>query len=152
MNHWPMLILSTLLSVTHVALAQQANVARGAYPYTGAYLSTGNELADTQKLVVFPAEGEAFTIPLPLAVSSFAFSLDGKTLYGAVSDVKIPRGPHRNLPAQRLCKIEFNPARASLVPGSEQLTVVYSGRFARSGQDFRCGWFGGKVGLWDHLA
>lgn len=91
------------------------------YRYSAAYLSTRNEFADVERLVVFPAEGEAFSVPLPLVVSYFAFTWDGKTLYGGVFNRRSsdPR-------TEPLCKIQFNPTRVTPVPGSARLTQIYS--------------------------
>jgi hypothetical protein len=117
MKNWRFLILGAAIGAAHVARAQPPS-----YGYSAAYLSTRNEFADVQRLVVFPAEGEAFAVPLPLVVGYFAFTLDGKTMYGAVFNPRTPSDPG----TERLCKIQFNPTRVTPVPGSAPLTQIYS--------------------------
>jgi len=113
-------------AVILVALIAGANWVRAlqppSYQYSAAFLSTNHASGDAQKLVVFPFEGEAFSVPLPLAVDAFAFTEDGKTLYGAVWYRKTPADPA----TPGLCKIQFNPTRASFVAGSAGLTQIYS--------------------------
>jgi hypothetical protein len=67
-----------------------------------------------QKLVVFPIGAQAFNIPFPFGLGYIAYSPDGIIL----SKVR------RDGPNTGLYKIEFEPTRASLVPGSAGLTSV----------------------------
>jgi hypothetical protein len=114
-------IVSAAIGGAYLVRAEQNGEPAPLYGYSAAYLSTGNAFANDQKLVVFPSEGEAFAIPLPMEVGYFAFTLDGSTLYGSLHNRRAPTDPG----APSLCKIQFNPTRASLVPGSARLTAIH---------------------------
>jgi WD40 repeat protein len=78
------------------------------YPYYPAFCST-NRIMGQAGLVVFPFDKPSVTIPLPCDLHGHAYSPDGRALYtGGEGGV---------------CKIEFNPTRVSLLPGSEGLGV-----------------------------
>jgi WD40 repeat protein len=119
MTTWRALLLVVVIGSRYVAHAQSV-VLSSWHQYNAAFLSTGNAFADVQKLIVFPIEGEAFSVSLPLVVAPFAFTGDGKTLYGAVNSLKTLAG------TERLSRIQFNPTRTSPVAGSSRLTQVYS--------------------------
>jgi len=92
-------------------------------PFTPAlYTSEGSR----HELKVFPLAGDAFSIPLPLALGSLSFSPDGKALYGDRlfnATMLLQQDPSKN---GGVFKVEFDPVRASLLPGSERLFPVYS--------------------------
>ncbi len=78
------------------------------------------------ELKVFPRAGEAFSIPLPIALSSLSFSPDGKALYGSRlfdATMLLQQDPSKN---GGVFKVQFDPVRVSLLPGSERLFPVYS--------------------------
>ena len=78
------------------------------------------------ELKVFPRVGEAFSIPLPIALSSLSFSPDGKALYGSRlfdATMLLQQDPSKN---GGVFKVQFDPVRVSLLPGSERLFPVYS--------------------------
>lgn len=96
----------------------------------------------SQELKIFPTSGEPINIPLPFALGGLAYSPSGKTLFA--TDGRRPA-----LVKRGLFRIEFNPVRVSLVPGSLDLnfdsfsvsanedTIVFAG--ARPGEP--CGIF-----------
>ncbi len=70
-------------------------------------------------LTIFPMSGSAIRFSLPFAPAYVAFSADGKSLYATAG---FDRG---NLDAGRgLLKIEFNPTRATNVPGSVEFGIL----------------------------
>jgi WD40 repeat protein len=90
------------------------------YPYRPAFISTISARPGHTELVVFPLDGKAFKIPIHDAAGPFAYSSDGKALYGKCTpDLGTPDEPIK----VALCKIEFNPTRQSTVPGSTGLGV-----------------------------
>jgi hypothetical protein len=122
MKSWRVLILVCAIGDANPAHAQQGGEPAPSHRYSAAYLLARNIFADIQKLVVFPVKGDSFEVPLPLVVSPFAFTWDGKTLYGAVVNGKTAGDPG----TERLCKIQFNPTRVTPVRGSARLTQIYS--------------------------
>ncbi len=86
------------------------------------YTSEGSR----HELKVFPLAGDAFIIPLPLALGSLSFSPDGKALYADRlfnATMLLQQDQSKN---GGVFKIEFDPVRVSLLPGSERLFPVYS--------------------------
>jgi WD40 repeat protein len=82
--------------------------------------------AARHELKVFPLVGEAHSIPLPLALGSLSFSPDGKALYGDRlfdATMLLQQDPSKN---GGLFKVEFDPIRVSLLPGSDRVFPVYS--------------------------
>jgi hypothetical protein len=68
----------------------------------------------SQELEIFPIAGDPINVPLPFTLGGFACSPNGKALFAADG-----RGP--GLAKRGLFKIEFNPTRASLIPGTLDL-------------------------------
>ena len=83
-----------------------------------AFYDPGPVRGDAPKLYVFPLKGESFSVPLPFQLGAFAASPDGTVLYGA--RFFDPSGRNTGL-----YKIEFGPARATKIAGSEGLASVY---------------------------
>jgi WD40 repeat protein len=103
-----------VIAVVEFAASCQAPGQPVSYPYRAAiYMSVAGV---SQDLEVFPFDREAFRIPMPFPLDAFAYSPDGKALYAAVMSL----GPGRPR-TPGLFKIEFNPTRVSLVPGSAVL-------------------------------
>jgi WD40 repeat protein len=118
------IVLVLAVSSGYLAHAQQPSGGPGGrLQYSAAFLST-NLAAPDPKLTVFPFEGQAFSILLPIAVSHFAFTSDGKTMYGSRSrNLRSTTPPDPD--AETLYKIEFNPIRASPVRGSAGMRPIY---------------------------
>lgn len=97
----------------------------------------------SQELEVFPLDAESFSIPMPFPFDVLAYSPDGKSLYAPElfqGDVLIdPNRPKR----RGLFKIEFNPVRATAVPGSAALGFH---SFAVSADQHKIIIAGGKLG------
>jgi hypothetical protein len=70
-------------------------------------------------LRIFPSKGNAITIPLPFRVRKATFGPDGKSMYGMIAD------------QPGLSKVEFNPTRASPVPGTNGFIVKSLGFSSR---------------------
>jgi|SRR5579871_3825166 len=73
------------------------------------------------ELEVYPLDAKAFRLPLPFPVDhleGIVYSPDGRVLYS--EDRESPLRP------LKLFKVEFNPTRASLIPGSERLLAIYT--------------------------
>ena len=87
------------------------------YPYKAAiYL----ENSDSEAVKVFPFDGQALTIPLPLCLGRAKFGPDGKSLYGT----NLTRlQPYITRPSRGLSRIEFNPTRANMVPGTSTFDI-----------------------------
>jgi hypothetical protein len=125
MNSWSALSLAAAIGGACLARAQQQNNApTGPLRYSAAVLST-NLAVNDPRLTVFPFDGDAFSIALPIAVDYLAFTLDGKTMYGSAR-----RNLHLRMPpdpdSPTLYKIEFGPTRASPIQGSAVLRPIYS--------------------------
>jgi hypothetical protein len=67
------------------------------------------------KLTVFPPAHNPITIPLPSGLGCTGFSPDGKSLYAREA---VNAGAMRELLAASVVRIQFNPTRASPIPGS----------------------------------
>jgi hypothetical protein len=72
----------------------------------------------SQGLEIFPFAAKAFTIALPFPLGPFAFSPNGKALYGA----RLFDNPARP-PIPGLFKVDLDPIRATAVRGSEAVGV-----------------------------
>ncbi len=97
-----LVIVLTIRTVT--AIAQVAD-----YPYRPAMYSAVAGVS--QELKVFPLVGNAISVPVSFALGTFAYSPDGKALFGV--DGRRPKLRHPGL-----FKIELNRNRVSQVPGS----------------------------------
>ena len=75
---------------------------------------------------VFPLEGKVLIIPLPLRLGRAILATDGKSVYGTNATGTQPYIT-KELPG--LARVEFNPTRASAVPGTSTFTIE---RFALS--------------------
>ena len=96
-----------------VSSTAQVKVSR--YPYEVANYFSGPH-ADT--LRIFPSKGNAITIALPFRITEATFGSDGKSIYGMIDS-------HKNvgLDQPSLSKVEFNPIRASPIPGTNGFIV-----------------------------
>jgi WD40 repeat protein len=106
-----------------VASAQQRHdILRLDYPYVPAFISTTASFGHTQ-LFVFPLHRQLSKIPVRTASGPFAYSPDGKALYGQCS-------PDSNDYTRiALCRIDLKTGIATPLPGS---IGVYAGHFAVS--------------------
>ena len=79
-------------------------------PFSPAYFEPGSP----PRLTIFPADGPATSVALPAGLPAnfraIAFSPDGRAIYGQTTE---PLNPSAGI-----LKIEFQPARQSLIPGS----------------------------------
>lgn len=104
-------------------------------------------MMSSPQLAVFPLEGKAFAIPLPFPLGAFTYSPDGKALYASAGwDPGETGGP------AGLLRIDFNPIRTRVIPGSlalgvgrlaisaHQDKIIVSGAY-RPGEDVACGVF-----------
>lgn len=82
------------------------------------------------RLEVFTIGGAAFAIPLPIALGTFEFSPDGKALYATASFN--PLDPRAG--GLGLLKIEFNPVRATPIPGSDVFGIMSFAVSAQQGK------------------
>ena len=122
------LILVAVIGVPLPVCAQQNG---GGQPtsqgYNAAFYSSGAAFRNEQRITVFPLDEETFSIRLPFALGPFAFSADGKVLYGeAMGEPQQRRSAPSPAPSPRLYKIVFNPTLVSPVEGSEGLRPIYS--------------------------
>jgi hypothetical protein len=99
-----------------VSCAGQIQVA---YPYRIANYLPADD-SDSDALRVFPSEGQPLTIPLPVCLGRTAFGPDGRSVYGA--NATRPQ-PHVTRTTTGLSKVEFNPTRASIVPGTSTFVI-----------------------------
>jgi len=90
--------------------------------YNAAYLFAAGPLNSVSELVVFPVDRAAFSIALPLPTTFLDFASAGRVLYAVVKDTG--RDPGHLAP--QLCRIEFNPARATLLQASAGLSHIMS--------------------------
>jgi len=98
--------------LTDVASGQQRQViVRPDYPYVPAFISTTNSPGHT-RLFVFPLRGESSIIPVRTASAPFAYSPDGKALYGECTP-----DPDDNTKVA-LCRIELKTGIATPLPDS----------------------------------
>ncbi len=114
--------------------------------YSVAVYSPGPAFLDLQRLMVYPFRGKPIAIPLPFALSRLTFGPSGEAIYAGA--MIAPRRP----PKPGIFKVEFNPVRATSVPGSLELgaasmvvskrqdKIVISGGHGR-GSDAVCGIF-----------
>ena len=85
------------------------------YPFSAAYFD--GPAGSTKRLFLFPLEGKALSVPLPplpLDFGLLAYSPDGKALYGKTIFPDSAKG---------LIKVEFDPIRTSIVPGSADFGI-----------------------------
>ncbi|HXM44781.1 MAG TPA: hypothetical protein VN924_26325 [Bryobacteraceae bacterium] len=87
------------------------------YPYEVANRLPSDE---SDSLKVFLSGGKVLTIPLPLRLGRSIFAPDGKSVYGAHAT---RTEPHSLRAEPGLAKIEFNPTRASTVPGTPTFAI-----------------------------
>jgi hypothetical protein len=100
-------------------------------------------------LKIFPPKGPLVTVSLPFfLVGPARFGSDGRSMYGIVADRKSTVRPNH----AGISKIEFDPIRATLMPGTSEFAIksfaissrqdklVISGRVQSSGAR-RCGVF-----------
>jgi hypothetical protein len=125
------LILAAAFGVSHLVSAQHPNGGHDASGgYRAAFYSSGAAFTDEQSLVVFPFDGEAFSIHLPTALGRFAFTKDGKILYAEARAWRPNRRNSSSYPdvasSPSLYKVEFNPTRTSPVPASAGLGPLFS--------------------------
>ena len=106
------------LSLFAIAQSRDSELASGS-SYALALYDPGEAFGVMQELVVLPTGMEALTIPLPFGLGYMAPSPDGKALYAAKFH------DSTGSPNTGLYKIEFGPARASRVLGSEGLVSIY---------------------------
>jgi hypothetical protein len=86
------------------------------YEYEGAdYLSGPHSDA----LRVFPSKGDPITIALPFYIREATFGPDGKSIYGIIADRKSTVVPDR----LGISKVDFNPIRANLIPGTRGFVI-----------------------------
>ncbi len=105
MNKRRLSTILVLLGLADTASGQEKSVP---YPYLPAKCSS-----DT--LTVFPQAGNPITIPLPSRLACTGFSPDGKSLYAR--EALNMSAPNELLTAS-VVRIQFNPIRASPLPGS----------------------------------
>jgi WD40-like Beta Propeller Repeat len=86
------------------------------YPYEVAEYVAGSH---SHELRIFPSKGQAVTIALPFRVERATFGPDGKSVYGIIVDSQKDVG--RDRPG--LSRIEFNPTRATPVPGTSGFII-----------------------------
>jgi WD40 repeat protein len=137
------LILAAMVGLSLIGIAQpQEGETSLISSYAPAVYDPGPGLRGMERLVVFPAGGEALDIPLPFGLSSIAYSPDGKALYA-------PRSFDPGGENTGLYRIEFDPVRASLIASSAGLynidgiaasrtAVVFSGGYRRPAE---CGMY-----------
>jgi hypothetical protein len=107
-------------------LVEASADAAAPYPFSAAYFvsATGG---DPHQLYLFPLTGKARRAalpPLPFNFALLAYSPDGRSLYGR----NLTLGSSTSLLgliSKGLIKIEFNPPRMSVVPGSTDLGVQW---------------------------
>lgn len=114
--------------------------------YSAAVYLSGN-FRGVQRLLVFPLRGARFEIPLPFDLWCLSYGPDGKVLYGASAMIRPP-----NAERPGFFKVEFNPTRVTLLPGSLELSaksiavsriqdkIIFSGK-GGSGTKAPCGVF-----------
>ncbi len=115
---------STIVATLVVCIWTQPNVAADSPSLCAAYIRPGN---NGPLLTLFPADGPQVMIPLPGGLPGSltlnAFGPDGKTVYVQKADLSF----------EGITKIEFKPARQSLVPGSAGLGTIWHLTVSRSG-------------------
>lgn len=117
--------MKTLLSVVSATLIGLAVVPSnsgnpkptGGSSYVAGVYSAGPAGLGQQRLRLFPPGSGERDIPLPFRLAAFAVSPDGKSLYARVG-LETPQSK----PKPGMFKIEFNPTRATLVPGTTSFT------------------------------
>jgi len=131
-----------LFGVTISLIGQNQHVP---YSYKAAEYVSGTH---SHELRIFPSKGQPVTIALPFRLGMTTFGPDGKSVYGIIADSQNGVGRDQT----GLSRIEFNPARASAIPGtsgfvvksfavsSRQDKVVISGNHQNAGGR-RCGVF-----------
>ena len=121
------LILVAVIGVPLLVCAQQNGELSTSQGYNAGFYSSGAAFRNEQRITVFPLDKETFSIRLPFALGPFAFSADGKVLYGeAMGEPQQRRSAPSPAPPPRLYKIVFNPTLVSPVEGSEGLRPIYS--------------------------
>jgi hypothetical protein len=145
-----LIFFATLALSVHLDAQQTQGEPGASDSYYPAFYSAGAAFTGTPALNVFPPDGKPASIPLPFVLGRFAYALNGKALYAQ----SYARGVY---------KIEFNPIRATLIPGTQDIKEVHSiavsaqedrlvvsGRYRRNQ---RCGVFGVQLpgGLVDNI-
>jgi WD40 repeat protein len=100
-----------------VVYGQQSHVIiRADFPYAPAFVSTTTAAVGHTELVIFPLIGGPSKIPIRTASGPFAYSPDGKALYGQCSTTD-SGAPNDNVRIV-LCRIELKTGVATPLPGS----------------------------------
>jgi WD40 repeat protein len=121
MSIWRGLIFAVAIEIPHLICAQQTNDGEAlSRKYSAAFYTPGGAGLNQQRLVVFPVDGQAFSLPLPFPLWAYAVSADGEVLWAA----GWPDGV--DLGSPRLYRIEFNPTRISPVLGSSGPNPIFS--------------------------
>jgi len=111
MNRRQLLNLSVPIgSAIGFCLSEVKTAVADPYQFSAAYFEGPPGI--TKRLFLFPLRGRVLSVPLPVLPSDFvllAYSPDGKALYGSTILPGTAKGP---------IKVEFNPPRKSVVPGS----------------------------------
>lgn len=97
-------------------VSSTAQVTVSPYPYEVANYFPGPH-GDT--LRIFPSKGNAITIALPFRIKQATFGPDGKSIYGIIVD----RHKNVGLDQPSLSKVEFNPIRATAIPGTSGFLI-----------------------------
>ena len=117
------LLLTTVATVA-IGNWKQLKVAADSPRWCAAYIHPGTNGA---LLTLFPADGPQVTLPLPSGLPAGlalnAFGPDGKAVYVQKADLSF----------QGIIKIEFKPARQSVVPGSPGLGTIWHLTIAQPG-------------------
>ena len=111
---------AAFVAVTFVMAVQCVAPLFGGEPgvFAPAFYDPGPGRGDVPELHVFPLDGQEFTVRLPFQVGTFAVNQDGSALYA-------PRFFDPSGRNTGLYRIEFGPARATRLPGSEGLASIY---------------------------
>jgi len=108
-----------ILALSNRAIGADVDSSYSAEVYRSEGFLTGR-----QRLLVFPLGGDAVTIPLPIPLGWVEYNASGTALYVKTIQQSLPGsravspGAQSGTVAPGLFKIEFNPIRVSLVPGS----------------------------------
>jgi len=123
--------------------------------YSPAFYSMGAASMGEQKLMIFPADREVIDIPLPFPLAGYSPTIPSNSKALFTKRLPIYSSPTDQRAGAGLYKIDFNPTRASVLPGVQELKtygvgifvvsfredkIVFSGEHM-DGSSLRCGIF-----------